>query len=71
MGNINLKNKIFIAKKSISINDKSFRIVEGEDVELLRTHIKNEKLYVILKNLADNEIEMLYNNFCILFDSAR
>ena len=64
---MDLSKSKFIAKKSISIDDKEYRIVENEDVTLLKTHIKNNKLYIVLKNGADNEVEMLYDIFCVLF----
>ena len=67
---MDLNRNKFIAKKSISIDDKEFIIVEGEDITLLRTHIKNDKLYVVLKNVADNEVEILYDIFCVLFEEG-
>jgi len=64
---LDLKGTKFKAKKTIGIDDKNMRIVESEDVELLRTHIRQNKLYVVLKNCADNEVEILYDIFNILF----
>jgi len=67
---MDLGKRIFKAKKSISIDDVNFRIVEGEDVELLRTHIRKDKLYIVLKNGADNEVEILNDNFRLLFNEV-
>ena len=64
---LDLKEDWFMAKKAISINAEIYQIVENEDVELIRTHIRNDKLYVVLKNVEDNEVEMLYDIFNILF----
>ena len=67
---MDLALKTFRSKKSISIDDKNYRIVEGECVDVVRVHIRCDKLYVVMKNLADNEVEMLYDNFCVLFQNG-